>query len=311
MDGVSFMSTFTDPNAKPVRRRQYFEILSNRALYDNGWIAAAQHTFPRRQDYAPGNWDKDKWELYNIDDDYSEANDLAAKYPQKLAEMKALFDEEAKKNHVYPLDDRGSARLVTPKPTPADPNRTDFTYYPGAIRLAETAAPNTKNKSHTIVADIVVPENGADGVLVAEGGLSAGFTLYVKDRKPVYEYNWFDEDRYTIASSEPLPAGKSQVRFVFTYDGGGMGKGGTGTLYINDKKVGEGRIDKTVAARFGLDTFGVGLDTGSPVSNNYTAPFPFTGTIEKIEIKLGEDKLNAAEHQTIDNLEKSFVAAMQ
>ena len=311
MDGVSFMSTFTDPNAKPVRQRQYFEILSNRAIYDNGWIAAAQHTFPWRQDYAPGNWDKDKWELYNIDDDYSEANDLAAKYPQKLAEMKALFDEEAKKNHVYPLDDRGSARLVTPKPTPADPNRTDFTYYPGAIRLAETAAPNTKNKSHTVVADIVVPENGADGVLVAEGGLSAGFTLYVKDRKPVYEYNWFDEDRYTIASSEPLPAGKSQVRFVFTYDGGGMGKGGTGTLYINDKKVGEGRIDKTVAARFGLDTFGVGLDTGAPVSNNYTAPFPFTGTIEKIEIKLGEDKLNAAEHQTIDNLEKSFVAAMQ
>ena len=156
-----------------------------------------------------------------------------------------------------------------------------------------------------------MPENGADGVLVAEGGLSAGFTLYVKDRKPVYEYNWFDEDRYTISSSEPLPAGKSQVRFVFTYDGGGMGKGGRGTLYIDDKKVGEGRIDKTVAARFGLDTFGVGLDTGSPVSNNYTAPFPFTGTIEKIEIKFGEDKLNAAEHQTIDNLEKSFVAAMQ
>ena len=132
MDGVSFMSTFTDPNAKPVRQRQYFEILSNRAIYDNGWIAAAQHTFPWRQDYAPGNWDKDKWELYNINDDYSEANDLAAKYPQKLAEMKALFDEEAKKNHVYPLDDRGSARLVTPKPTPADPNRTDFTYYPGS-----------------------------------------------------------------------------------------------------------------------------------------------------------------------------------
>jgi arylsulfatase len=311
MDGASFLTTFTDANAKPVRARQYFEILSNRAIYDSGWIAAAQHTFPWRQDYAPGNWDKDKWELYNIDDDYSEANDLAASNPKKLAEMKALFDEEAKKNHVYPLDDRGAARLVTPKPTPADPKRTDFTYYPGAIRLAETAAPNTKNKSHTITADIVVPPNGADGVLVAEGGLSAGFSLYVKDGKLVYEYNWFDEDRYTIRSSEPLPTGKCQVKFVFTYDGGGAGKGGTGTLYINDKKVGEGRIEKTVAARFGLDTFGVGVDTGSPVSTKYKAPFPFTGTIEKIEFKLGESSLSEADQRTIDETEKAFAFGTQ
>ena len=158
MDGASFLSTFDSADAKPVRERQYFEVFSNRAIYDRGWIATAQHTFPWRQDFAPGNWDNDKWELYNLDEDFSEANDLAAKYPEKLAELKTLFDEEATKNHVYPLDDRGTGRLITPKPTPADPSRKSFTYFSGATRLAETAAPNTKNKSHTITADIILPE---------------------------------------------------------------------------------------------------------------------------------------------------------
>ena len=165
MDGVSFLSTFDDPEAKPVRERQYFEVFSNRAIYDKGWIATAQHTFPWRQDYAPGNWENDQWELYNIDEDFSEANDLAAQYPEKLAELKALFDEEAAKNHVYPLDDRGVGRLISPKPSAggSDPNRTHFTYHAGAVRLAETAAPNTKNRSHTISADIRCPRRAARG----------------------------------------------------------------------------------------------------------------------------------------------------
>ncbi len=213
--------------------------------------------------------------------------DLAAKNPKKLAEMKALFDEEAQKYHVYPLDDRGTARLLVPKPAPggSDPNRKHFTYYAGAVRLAETAAPNTKNKSHTIAAEIVMPISGGEGVIVAEGGSSAGFALYVQGGKLVYEYNWFDEDRYIITSSEPVPAGKSAVRFEFAYDGG-EGKGGKGTIFINGKKVGEGRIEKTVPARFGIDTFGVGMDTGSPVSNTYKPPFAFNGKIEKVEIDL-------------------------
>lgn len=286
MDGVSFVSTFTNKNAKPVRTRQYFEIFSNRAIYDNGWIAAAQHTFPWRQDYAPGNWDKDKWELYNIDEDFSEDHNLASKYPEKVIAMKKLFDEEAAKNHVYPLDDRGTGRLISAKPTPSDPKRKHFVFYEGAVRLAETAAPNTKNKSHTITATIEMPEKGGDGVIVAEGGISAGFSLYVKDRKLIYHYNWFDEERTEIISSEELPAGKSTVKFDFVYDGGGTGKGGTGSLYINGKKVGEKRINKTVAARFGLDTFGVGEDTGAPVVNTYTAPFRFQGKIDEVVIDL-------------------------
>ena len=287
MDGVSFLATFDSAAAKSAHIRQYFEVFSNRAIYDKGWMASAQHTFPWRQDFAPGNWDKDKWELYNLDQDFSQANDLAAKNPKKLAEMKALFDEEAQKYHVYPLDDRGTARLLVPKPAPggSDPNRKHFTYYAGAVRLAETAAPNTKNKSHTIAAEIVMPISGGEGVIVAEGGSSAGFALYVQGGKLVYEYNWFDEDRYIITSSEPVPAGKSAVRFEFAYDGG-EGKGGKGTIFINGKKVGEGRIEKTVPARFGIDTFGVGMDTGSPVSNTYKPPFAFNGKIEKVEIDL-------------------------
>ena len=276
MDGASFLSTFDSADAKPVRERQYFEVFSNRAIYDRGWIATAQHTFPWRQDFAPGNWDNDKWELYNLDEDFSEANDLAAKYPEKLAELKTLFDEEATKNHVYPLDDRGTGRLITPKPTPADPSRKSFTYFSGATRLAETAAPNTKNKSHTITADIILPEKDGGGVIVALGGASAGFSLFVKDGKLAYEYNWFDEDRTVITSSEAVPAGKSTVSFDFTYDGGGPGKGGTGRLLINGKEVGKGRIERTVASRFGIDTFGVGMDTGSPVSKTTSHPMRST-----------------------------------
>ena len=154
------------------------------------------------------------------------------------------------------------------------------------MRLAETAAPNTKNKSHTITAQIVMPQEGGEGVIVAEGGSSAGFSLYVQGGKLVYEFNWFDEDRYIIKSSEPVPIGKSTVRFDFVYDGGGEGKGGKGTIFINGKNVGEGRIEKTVPARFGIDTFGIGMDTGSPVSKTYKPPFTFNGTIEKVDIEL-------------------------
>lgn len=286
MDGVSFLSTFGDANAKPVRNRQYFEVFSNRAIYDNGWIACAQHTFPWRQDFAPGNWENDKWELYHLDEDFSEANDLAAAMPEKLAEMKRLFDEEARKNSVYPLDDRGTGRLISPKPAPFDPTQKRFTYYSGATRLAETASPNTKNKSHSITAHVDLPAKGAEGVLLAVGGQSAGFVLFIKDGKLVYDYNWFEEQRTAITSSKPVPAGKAALRMDFAYDGGGPGKGGVVSLFINDEKVGEGRLEKTVPGRFGIDTFGVGVDTGSPVSQAYAPPFAFTGTIEKVDIEL-------------------------
>ena len=307
-DGVPINSTFADAKAKPVRERQYFEIFTNRAIYDKGWIACAQHTLPWRQDVAPGHWENDRWELYNIDEDFSEANDLAAKHPEKLKEMKALFDEEAKKNNVYPFDDRGSARLAVPKPSPggADPHRTHFTYFAGASRLAETAAPNTKNRSHRITAQIEMPDKGGEGVILAAGGASAGYALYVKDGKFVYHYNWFERERTDLASNIPLPPGKSTVTVEFAYDGGGLGKGGQVTIGIDGKEVGRTRINNTVAGRFGIDTFGVGSDTGSPVTNTYKAPFPFTGKVLQVDIDLAPQNLSPAEETKLHEMETAF-----
>jgi arylsulfatase A-like enzyme len=298
MDGVSIASTFASKKAKAVRERQYFEIFTNRAIYEKGWIACAQHTLPWRQDLAPGNWEKDRWELYNIDEDFSENNDLAAKHPKKLAELRKIFDGECKKYNIYPFDDRGSARLAAPKPPPggADPKRRKFTYYPGAVRLAETAAANTKNRSHRI--DIALAKGG-DGVLLAMGGQSAGYVIYVKNGKPVYHYNFFEMERTAIESSVKLPDGPCTVSFEFQYDGGGAGKGGQAVLFVNNKEVGKKRIERTVPGRFGIDTFGVGCDTGSPVCKDYKPPCPFTGVIEKVDILLGDPELSEKEERVM------------
>ena len=311
LDGVSIASTFTDAKARPVRERQYFEIFTNRAIYDKGWIACAQHTLPWRQDLAPGHWENDKWELYNIDDDFSEANNLAAANPKKLAELQKIFDEEALKNNVYPFDDRGSARLSVPKPSPggSDPNRKKFTYFAGVSRLAETAAPNTKNRSHRISAVIEMPNTGGEGVIVAEGGKSAGFALYVQDGKLVYHYNYFERERTNLISIDPLPAGKSAIVMEFAYDGGGLGKGGEAVIAINGKEVGRTRIKNTVPGRFGIDTFGVGSDTGSPVTNTYKPPFPFTGKIERVDIELGPSNLSPEDETKLREMYTMFAGA--
>jgi len=257
-------------------------------MYADGWKANAQHTFPWRQDYAPGNWDKDKWELYHLDKDFSEAKDLAAENPEKLAELKALWLKAAEENDVFPLDDRGAGRLLSAKPpVPGSAEgATHFTYYEGATRLAETAAPNMKNKSWSTEATLNIVDKRAEGVIFAIGGVSAGMSFYIADSKPVFHYNWFDEHRYVVKSDTPLPAGEVKLRLDFAYEGEGAGKGGTATIFINDKKVAEGKIDKTVAGRFGIDTFGIGEDTGAPVTFDYKPPFAFTGTIERVDIEL-------------------------
>jgi arylsulfatase A-like enzyme len=311
LDGVSIAPTFASAKARPVRERQYFEIFTNRAIYDKGWIACAQHTLPWRQDVAPGHWEKDRWELYNIDEDFSEANDVAAENPKKLAELKKIFDQEAKRNNVYPFDDRGSGRLSVPKPSPggSDPNRTKFTYYAGVSRLAETAAPNTKNRSHRIRAVIDMPAKGGEGVIVAEGGKSAGFALYVQNGKLIYHYNYFERKRTNLVSNLTVPAGKSTVEMEFAYDGGGLGKGGEATIAINGKVVGSTRIDNTVAGRFGIDTFGVGSDTGSPVTDTYKPPFLFSGTIERVDIELGPQNLSPEDEAKLHEMHTAFAGS--
>lgn len=308
LDGVSIISTFNDPKTRPVRERQYFEVFTNRAIYDKGWIACAQHTLPWRQDLAPGKWENDHWELYNIDEDFSEAKNLAEKYPDRLAAMKRIFDEEAVKNHVYPFDDRGAARLTVQKPSPggSDPNRTKFTYYAGVSRLPETAAPNTKNCSHRITAVIEMPKDGGEGVIVSEGGKSAGFALYVQNGRLVYHYNWFERERTNLVSNIPLPVGKSTVTAEFAYDGGGLGKGGDVVIGINGKKAGRARISHTVAGRFGIDTFGIGSDTGSPVTDTYKPPFPFTGKIERVDIELGPRNLSEEDETKLHQMVTAF-----
>ncbi len=288
LDGVSFLSTFASADAPEVHKRQYFEIFSNRAMYDDGWMASAQHTFPWRQDFSPGQWQNDRWELYDLRSDYSQANDLSGVHPEKLNELKQRFDEAAERYHVYPLDDRGTARLASPKPTPSDPDRRSFTFYGGATRLPETAAPNTKNKSHTIAADIVIADEPTEGVIVAMGGQSAGYVLYVQDGRLTYHYNWFDEERTVVTSAQKLTPGPHHVILKFDYDDSAdqPGAGGDVTLSVDDQTVGSGRVPRTVAGRFGIDTFGVGADTGSPVAKTYNPPFKFTGRIEQLTIEL-------------------------
>jgi len=292
MEGVSFAYTFADDGAKAKDRKktQYFEILGNHGIYHDGWMASAFHKEPWNI-AGTKPFEDDKWELYDITKDFSQADDVAAKYPEKLKEMQARFDREAKKFNVYPLDDRAAPRFANPnginRPSFVT-GRKKFEFYPGAIRLAEGSAPSVKSKSHSITADVEIPENGAEGVLLAMGAEEGGYSLYVKDNKLIYYFNWYTVDRYKVESTVDVPAGNVMLRMDFKYDGGGPGKGGTATLYINDKKAGEGRVEKTIPGKIGFDAMDVGMDLSSPVSEDYKAPFKFTGKLNKLTIDLKE-----------------------
>jgi arylsulfatase len=300
IEGVSMVYSFDDPKAAGTRHMQYFEMLGNRALYKDGWIATARHgRLPWvTMGGSTGDFDHDTWELYNLADDFSESNDVSAQYPQKLKELQNDFWNEAKKYNVLPLDDRFAERGDPSLRPSLIGGRTKFTYYPGATRIPEPSAANTKNTSHEITATIEVPHGGADGVLVAEGGVPGGYALYVKDGRPVYEYNYFAHERYKITSAEALLPGPAVIRIDFNYDGG-VGKGGTATLFINDKKVGEARLAKTCPSRFGAEAFDVGMDSGSPVSESYESPFAFTGTIKKVEIDIAPTRLSRSDQEQL------------
>ena len=246
MEGTSFAYTLANDGAKAPDQKttQYFEMMGNRGIYHDGWIASAFHKVP---------WDtggtvpfgKDKWELYDLSKDYTQNDDLAATNPGKLKELQAVFKREGKKFGVFPLDDRLAGRLDASLRPSWTSSRTKFTFFPGMTHLDEGTAPNTKNKSHSITAEVVIPKKGAEGVLVAMGGGTGGYVLYIKDNKFTYYYDFFGIGDYKVESSA-LPKGKLKLKMDFKYDGGGPGKGGTATLYVNGKKAGEGRIEKTV-----------------------------------------------------------------
>jgi hypothetical protein len=264
-------------------------MFGNRGIYRDGWTAVTRHSIPWELGVAPlPKFTEDKWELYNTNDDFSQSQDLAAKYPDKLKELQRRFLAEAEKYNVLPLDDRRAERAV---PTLAGRpslmwGRTSVTLYPGMTAMMENTTLDIKNRSHTITAEIEVPQETAQGVIMAQGGRFAGWSLYVKDGRLKYCYNWLDRERYTLTSKDPLPTGKVTVKFHFDYDGGGVGKGGIGRLYVNNQKIAEGRIERTVPFVFSADdTEDVGEDLGTPVTEDYKqADNKFTGVIDQVTI---------------------------
>jgi len=290
MNGVSMMYTFDDPGAKDQHTQQYFEMFGNRAMYKAGWLARTIHKAPwEREPRRP--LEEDIWELYNVNEDFSLVNDLSEENPEKLKELQDLFMKEAEKYHALPIDDRVFERLLAEKVGRPDlmAGRNSLTLAEGMTGMTENTFINIKNKSKTITAEVEVPRNGGNGIILAQGGRFGGWALYVKNGKPAYDYNFIGLQRFTIASPKKLPAGKSTIKFVFDYDGGGMGKGGNGTLYVDDEKVAEGRIDHTQAIVFSADeTADVGIDLATPVVESIGAESEskFTGHIPKVTVEV-------------------------
>jgi len=306
IEGTSLVYTFNDAKAPTHHNTQYFEMIGNRGVYDDGWVAC---TTPRRlpwQAAADSSPDDFKWELYHVAEDFSEANNLAAANPTKLKELQAVFDGEAKKYNVLPLDASFVARTdVSIRPS-LTRGRSTFIYYPGTIRVPEGTAPDLKNKDYTITADIEIPKNGAEGVLATQGGRFGGWALLLMDGKPEFDYAYSNQPqyKYRIVGKDKLVAGKHSIKLDFKYDGPGMGKSGTGTLFLDGKQVAQGKIERTIPVRISLDeTFDVGEDTGTPVVEDYVTkmPFKFTGDLKKVVIELGKSGLTAGDQKTLDD----------
>ena len=222
------------------------------------------------------------WELYHLTDDYSEATNLATQYPDKLTQLQSLFDEEAKNNNVYPLNPLSPGRQERPA-------ATHFTYYARTGHLFLSLTPAYENRSHTITAQIHIPTTGANGVLIADGGLGGGFSLFLKDGKPTYTYNYFRQRITTISSPTALPPGPAKIVLKFDYAGGGRGKPATATLYVNDHQVAQAHLPETVPTAFSYeDTFDIGEDSASPVGD-YQSPNPFTGTLDQIDLDISPE----------------------
>jgi arylsulfatase len=286
MSGVSMAYTFDNAAAPSTRITQYFEQFGNRAIYHDGWVAAAGPVELPWEMTNKKKIDDIKWELYHISDDYSEAVDLAAKEPQRLHDLENLFWAEAARNHALPIL-LGKFHMEGPPRPSLTLGRKSFVYYSGVDRLPPSSSPNLLNKSYTILADVVIPEGGANGVLFAQGGRFGGHSLYLLDGRLTYHYNTMGEVRLTVSSPAKLSAGKHVLGVQFKYDGGGMGKGGAVTLLLDGTPVGSGRVERTppFAMSYG-EGVDIGRDTATPVSEDYSTPFAFTGTLNKVTVTL-------------------------
>jgi arylsulfatase A-like enzyme len=301
IEGISMAYTFADKDAPGRRVTQYFEMLGNRALYHDGWVAGCLHGRLPWETSGGASFDSDRWELYNIEEDFSQANDLAATEPKKLRELQDRFMAEAAKYDVLPLDDRFAQRADPALHPSHIRGLTHFEYPPGAVRIGERSSPNTKNVHHTLAAEVEIPEGGAEGVLVCCGGISGGFTLFMKDGKLHWEHNYYNEVHYRVSSAETIPPGRHVLSAEIRVDKQGkFGGGGSTTLRLGKKDIAEGRFEQQVAGYFTVNEgFDVGCDTCSPVSDMYQSPFNFTGTILRVMVDISEATFEdlAAQHE--------------
>jgi arylsulfatase len=313
IEGFSLVYSFDNAKAPTHHKSQYFELMGNRGVYDNGWMA---NTTPLKLPWAKvsldaptPNPDDFKWELYHVAQDFSQANNLAAQNPAKLKELQATFELEAKKYNVYPLDSSLAERMDVRLRPSLTRGRSTFTYYPGTIRIPEGAAPDMKNKDFIVTADVEIPAGGADGVLITQGGRFGGWGLLLRDGKPEFDYAFSNQPqhKYRVTSNEKLSPGKHTIKFDFKYDGPGMGKSGVGMLSVDGKQVAQGKIERTIPTRFSLDeTMDIGEDTGTPVVEDYAnkMPFKFTGVLKKVVIELGKSGLTVSDEKELEEVRK-------
>jgi arylsulfatase len=309
IEGVSMAYTWGDANAPAQRVTQYFEMFGSRAIYHDGWIASAPpitapwSALSVSQPPPTDVMNAFKWELYDLGKDWTQAKDLAAEMPEKLRDMQQLFIMEAEKYNVFPLDDSTLPRFIGVKPS-YTMGRTVFEYtgeltnvpFPGVA-----GAPNMLNKSYTITAEIEVPEGGGEGMLMTDGGRFNGYGFYLLKGVPVFTWNLLQIDTVKWQGKEALKPGKHTLEFDWKYDGPGLGKGGTGTLKVDGQVVDTKEMPKSLPVGIGwVETFNVGVDTGTSVDGkDYQVPFPFTGQIAKLTVKLGPEELTPAEQEMI------------
>ena len=296
-EGTSMLYSFNDADAPERHQTQYFEMFCNRGIYHKGWSAVTKHRTP----WAMGGavmpaFDDDVWELYNGNVDWTQSNDLSKENPDKLHELQRLWLIEAVKYNVLPLDDRQIERI-----NPATAGRPSLIkgnsqlLFAGMGRLSENSVVDIKNKSFAVTSEVQVPADGAEGVIIAQGGRFGGWSLYAKEGRAKFYYNVLGIKSYSVDATEPVPTGTTQVRMEFDYDGGGMGKGGTATLYYDGREVGTGRVEQTQGFIFSADeTTDVGYESGTTVSPDYSAHTSrFHGKIDWVRIDLGEDAKDA------------------
>jgi arylsulfatase A-like enzyme len=314
IEGVSMAYTFDKANANAPSKRdtQYFEMFANRAIYHNGWIAA---TTPPAPPWELGtvklpDINDYKWELYNIAEDFSEYNDLAAKNPDKLKELQALFLSEAAKYNVFPIDNSILPRIVTPRPS-ATAGRTLFTYTGPNAGIPVGNAPSILNKDYTITATVNIPKRGAEGMIVTMGGRFGGYALYLLKGKPVFVYNLVDLERYRWEGGvggadwlgDSLAPGKHTIVFDFKLAEPGPGKGGTGVLSVDGKELARKTVEHSIPFLMSIDeSFDIGSDTRTGVDDSYQLPFKFTGSIDKLTFKLGPEQLSAEERNVAEHV---------